>query len=99
MIPSTIVRLLGMSRIGFISACCLIASFAASGASAQVVSIAGYTISARSQDWITDKHALLLGSVELEREDMKLYTEQLEFFEEEDRALATGNVVLVVSGG
>jgi LPS-assembly protein len=62
---------------------------------AQVLNISGYTIVARSQDRLTDKHLLLVGDVELKREGTELYAEQVEFFEEEDRALATGNVVLI----
>jgi LPS-assembly protein len=62
-------------------------------ADAQVVNISGYTIRARTQDRLSEKQGLLVGSVELERGDTTIYADQVEYFEDEDRALATGNVV------
>jgi LPS-assembly protein len=88
-----------MPRTFFTGFVCAIALLAGTTAFAQIT-IAGYTITARSQDSITDKHLLLVGDVSLKREDgsSELYADQIEFFQEEDRALATGNVVLVQGG-
>ena len=65
----------------------------ASTAYAQV-NIAGYDIRARRQERLGENHGILLGEVEIERGDTKLYADEIEFFEDEDRALARGNVVL-----
>ncbi|MDR1988726.1 MAG: hypothetical protein LBQ09_00675 [Acidobacteriaceae bacterium] len=57
------------------------------------MNIAGYTVKAGRQEKVGDKHWVLSNTVELEREDSKLYADEVEFFEDEDRAIARGNVV------
>ncbi|MGE3520680.1 MAG: LPS-assembly protein LptD, partial [Vicinamibacterales bacterium] len=64
-----------------------------SAAMAQI-SLSGYNISAYSQEKIGEKHWLLSGSVELERNDTRIYADSIEYFEDEERAIATGNVVV-----
>ena len=68
--------------------------FSVGPAEAQV-SIAGYNVTADSQERLGEDHVVLTGSVELERtsDQSKLYAERVEFFEKEERAIATGNVV------
>jgi len=86
-----------MFRFFSASLLCAVSLLTAAPSFAQVVNISGYTIVAHSQDRISDKHLLLVGGVELRREadETELYADQVEFFEDEDRALATGNVVLI----
>ena len=47
------------------------------------------------QEQLGEGHFLLTGSVELERGDTSVYADSVEYFEKEDRAIATGNVVVV----
>jgi LPS-assembly protein len=47
---------------------------------------------------IGDNHFRLTGQVELKRGDLELYANEVEIFTDTDRALATGNVVLVQTG-
>lgn len=66
-----------------------------SAAVAQInISISGYNISAYSQEKIGEKHWMLSGAVELERGDMHIYADAIEYFEDQERAIATGNVVV-----
>lgn len=58
------------------------------------VSIAGYDIRAQRQERLGENHGLLIGEVEIERGDTKLYAEKAEIFEDQDRVIASGNVVL-----
>lgn len=46
------------------------------------------------QEQLGEGHYLLTGSVELERADMAIYADSVEYFEKEERAIATGNVVV-----
>jgi LPS-assembly protein len=46
------------------------------------------------QEQLGDGHYLLTGAVELERGDTSIYADSVEYFEKEDRAIATGNVVI-----
>jgi LPS-assembly protein len=62
---------------------------------AQQVSLQGYNVIVLRQEKLEDKHWLLTGAVELEQGDTKLYADQVEVFEGQDRVLARGNVVLV----
>jgi LPS-assembly protein len=39
-------------------------------------------------------HTLMIGSVEIRRPDFQIYADQVELFTDQDRAIATGNVVL-----
>jgi LPS-assembly protein len=47
---------------------------------------------------IGDNHFRLTGQVELKRADLELYANEVEIFTDTDRAVATGNVVLVQTG-
>lgn len=67
---------------------------AASNALAQV-NVAGYNVSAYSQEKLGEKHWKLSGAVELERGDTRVYADAIEYFEDQERAIATGNVVVV----
>jgi LPS-assembly protein len=67
---------------------------AASTAAAQFsVSSAGYDVTAGRQERLGEQHWLLSESVELERGDTTLFADEVEFFEAENRAIASGNVV------
>jgi LPS-assembly protein len=71
----------------------LIAVFTAT-AEAQV-NISGFDrIVAFSQEKLGDKHYRLSGSVEMERGDTSIYADSVEYFEDQERAIATGNVVV-----
>lgn len=52
-----------------------------------------YNINAASQERISENHWKLSGNVELEQKDTKLYADEVEWFTDENRAIATGNVV------
>jgi LPS-assembly protein len=66
----------------------------AAAADAQV-NIAGFDrVAAYTQEKIGDNHYRLSGSVELERGDTSIYADVIDYFENEERAIATGNVVL-----
>ncbi|MEQ1869947.1 MAG: putative LPS assembly protein LptD [Vicinamibacterales bacterium] len=58
------------------------------------VNVAGFDIKADRQERLGEHHALLVGKVELERGDTKLYADEMEFFDDKDLVLARGNVVL-----
>ena len=59
------------------------------------ISIAGFDrLAAFKQEKLGDKHYLLSGSVELEKGDSSIYADSIEYFEDQDRAVATGNVVV-----
>src|SRR5947208_3160997 len=51
------------------------------------------TTSSKRRERIGDSHWKLVGSVEIERGDTKLYADEAEYFAEQHRAIATGNVV------
>jgi LPS-assembly protein len=70
----------------------LMLTFAASPVSAQQL-LPEWNIVAEKQEQIGEKHGLLIGAVEIEQGDTKLYAEQVEILDEE-RIVATGNVVL-----
>jgi LPS-assembly protein len=66
----------------------------ASTAAAQV-SIAGFDrVAAYTQEKLGEKHYQLSGSVELEGRDTRIYADTIEYFEDEERAVARGNVVV-----
>lgn len=76
--------------------CALLLVLAGSTARAQQPpqpSVPDTTISDR-RERIGDNHWTFSGRVELERGDTKIYADGIEFFSEEDRAVAIGNVVL-----
>src|SRR5690348_3973581 len=65
---------------------------AAGAAEAQTIS--GYdSIVSDSRLRIQGNHWKLVGGVELAKGDTKIYADEAEIFADEDRALATGNVV------
>jgi LPS-assembly protein len=54
---------------------------------------------AEKQERVGEKHFKLTGQVELKKlPDMELYADEVEIFTDQDRAIATGNVVLVQTG-
>src|SRR5262249_11727544 len=55
--------------------------------------VSGYTVRAERQIRIGENHLQLNGGVELEQEDTKLYADSVEWFMNEDAAVAIGNVV------
>ena len=52
-----------------------------------------YKIVAEVQEQVRENYLKLSGRVELEQGDTKLYADHLEWFKDQDRAIATGNVV------
>jgi LPS-assembly protein len=74
----------------------LLVAIAGPGARAAAqVNIAGFErVVAYSQEKLGDKHFQLSGAVELERPDMSIYADNVEFFEDQDKAVMTGNVVV-----
>ena len=83
-----------MSRFLVAVAAFVLVSSWGSSASAQV-NIGGFDrIVAFSQEKLGDKHYRLAGSVEMERGDTSIYADAIEYFEDEERAVATGNVVV-----
>ena len=70
-------------------------TLAASTARGQI-SLTGFDrLTAYKYEKLGDKHFLLTGSVELERGDMSIYADSIEYFEDQERAIATGNVVII----
>jgi LPS-assembly protein len=55
--------------------------------------ITAWNVVAKVQERIGENHGKLIGAVELEQGDTKLYADEVEYFNDEDRAIATGNVV------
>jgi LPS-assembly protein len=70
---------------------CAVIALTASAARAQPLS--GWKYFAVSQERDGTDHLILRGQVELEREDTKLYADQVEVFRDTNRAVASGNVV------
>jgi LPS-assembly protein len=92
MIGSMVAVLASMTKRLFLCICIL--GLIASSASAQVsVTIAGYSVNAGRQEKLGDKHWMLTGGVVLERSDTSLYADELEYFEDEEKAIARGNVL------
>ena len=64
-------------------------------AGAQQINIAGFDrLTAYTYEKLGDKHYLFSGSVELEKGDSSIYADAVEYFEDEERAIARGNVVV-----
>lgn len=60
------------------------------------VNIGGFDrLTVYKQEKLGDKHYLFTGAVELERGDTTIYADSVEYFEDDDRAIATGNVVVI----
>ena len=53
----------------------------------------GFTLESASQERISENHLKLVGNVVLEQKDMRLDADEVEYFSDQDRAIATGNVV------
>jgi LPS-assembly protein len=70
---------------------CAMTLAAAASASAQV--LPNWNVIAEKQEQIGEKHGFLLGAVEIDNGDTKLWADQVEVLDEE-HAVATGNVVL-----
>ena len=58
------------------------------------VSVPGYHVVVQRQERLSENHWLLTGAVELEQGDTKLYADEVEVFEGENKVIARGNVVL-----
>lgn len=85
-----------MSRAFFAFAVALSLFGLAGSAHAQQVNIGGFDrLTVYTQEKLGDKHYLFKGAVELERGDTTIYADAVEFFEDEDRVIATGNVVVI----
>ena len=80
-----------LRALAFVS-CALLLTWSSSIASAQD-NVSGYTVRAERQIRIGENHMQLTGGVELEQEDTKLYADSVEWFMNEDMAIAIGNVV------
>ena len=81
-----------LSRSFRIVLCSLLIVSAAETARGQQPSIDN-TISQR-QERLGEKHVKLIGAVEIERGDTKVYADEAELWTDEDRVVATGNVLL-----
>ncbi|HUR34341.1 MAG TPA: hypothetical protein VM032_11145 [Vicinamibacterales bacterium] len=69
--------------------------FCAATARGQQVNIAGFDrLTAYTYEKLGDKHYLFSGSVELEKGDSSIYADSVEYFEDDERAIARGNVVV-----
>jgi LPS-assembly protein len=53
----------------------------------------GFTLESASQERLGENHLKLVGNVVLEQKDMRLDADEVEYFSDQDRAIATGNVV------
>ncbi len=62
-------------------------------AAAQQV-LADYTVVAARQERVGENHWLLSGGVEIEQRDLKVYADEMEAFTDQNRVIATGNVVM-----
>ena len=78
----------------------LLLSMAGVGTAAAQVSVPGFDfVFAREQAQIGGRtHVKLTGQVELKKGDTELYADEVEVFTDQDRAIATGSVVLVQAG-
>ena len=75
--------------------CCLVAVVVhAQQAVVATPSSACQNTSSETRVRIGDNHNILIGHVEIDCGDTKLYADQVEVFTDEDRTVATGNVVL-----
>lgn len=64
-------------------------------ASAQQVAVPGFDrLTAYKYEKLGEKHYLFTGAVELEKGDSSIYADSVEYFEDQERVLATGNVVV-----
>jgi LPS-assembly protein len=56
--------------------------------------LADYTVVAARQERVGENHWLLSGGVEIEQRDLKVYADEMEAFTDQNRVIATGNVVM-----
>ncbi|MFN7915992.1 MAG: LptA/OstA family protein [Vicinamibacterales bacterium] len=62
---------------------------------AQQMSVPGFDrLTAYTYEKLGDKHYLFKGAVELEKGDSSIYADSVEYFEDEERVIASGNVVV-----
>src|SRR6516225_786345 len=73
-----------------------VAATACSVATARAqINIAGFdNMTAFKQEQLGEHHYLLTGAVELQKGDTSIYADSVEYFQDEDRAIARGNVVV-----
>ena len=65
------------------------------GAAAQQVSLPGFDrLTAYTYEKLGEKHYLFKGAVELEKGDSSIFADSVEYFEDEERVVANGNVVV-----
>ncbi|MGE3511602.1 MAG: LPS-assembly protein LptD, partial [Vicinamibacterales bacterium] len=72
---------------------CCVAAWLAWASTATAQSLSGYNSVSDSRERLSENHWKLTGGVELEQKDTKLYADEVEIFTDQDRAVATGNVV------
>jgi LPS-assembly protein len=95
-IPSNIPPLARMTRLLLSTAIAVALLVVPSTAQAQITISGFQRVAAFTQEKLGDKHYKLSGSVELERTDgSAVYADEIEYFEDQERAIATGNVVVV----
>ncbi len=80
-----------MPRTAPLACCLFVCGLLSTAAAAQTIS--DYNVQAATQERLSETHWKLRGGVELEQKDTKLYADEVEFFTDQDRAIASGNVV------
>src|ERR1700754_2870167 len=79
-----------VSRLCCFVVCVLLASHAAAQ-----TTLSGFDSTSDSRERISENHWKLTGGVELnDQKDTKLYADDVEIFVDQDRAIATGNVLV-----
>ena len=81
-------------RPAFTAAAALAIAACAAPASAQQQSVAGWTVRGNSQIQIAPHEWALVGNAEIERGDTTLYADEIDMFDDQNRAVASGNVLL-----
>jgi LPS-assembly protein len=77
----------------------LLGTLLTAGSAAAQLSVAGFdNVVAERQVRIGPNHLQVTGQVELKSGDTELYADEVEIFTDQDRAVATGNVVMVQTG-
>jgi LPS-assembly protein len=94
-IGSAFLPVIRMTRRLRIALCTLALAGIAAAAHAQQLNIAGFDrLTAYKYEQLGEKHYLFTGSVELEKGDSSIYADSIEYFEDQERAIARGNVVV-----
>src|SRR6186997_1563671 len=65
-----------------------------SAAAAAQQAASNYRVSAKVQERISETHLKFTGGVEFEQGDTTLFADEVEFFTDQDRAIAHGNVAI-----